>query len=205
MGIPKYSVNCAFKSTSGSFRSGLKMPSVRTSSLDQSKSSILKSGLMLRNTTSKALQNLFPKSAASIISRDVHDTTASYKKRPGFRRKRSEQHEQMTKNGYFSVNAVSSLKTSSSSNPSLKILFCSMPLPRATTWKSYMSPCKPKIFTRQKSSSTRTTTVKTSLTFCTLQPNTKSRVRLEISTSSEKERSSCGIARKWKAQTFLIS
>lgn len=59
------------------------------------------------NDITKRLQSLFPKAASpssALIHRDLHDSGVS-KKRIGFRKRRSEHHEQLTDNGYFNVMA----------------------------------------------------------------------------------------------------
>ena len=72
------------------------------------KNVLLKSSLMSRNTSSditKRIKSLLPKTASSVVAqRDIHDGS-SPKKRPNFRKKRSEEHEKLSQSGYFSVNA----------------------------------------------------------------------------------------------------
>lgn len=58
------------------------------------------------NDLTKRIESLLMRTTPSLLAhRDVHDTTSSPKKRPNFRKKRSEQHERLAKNGYFSVMA----------------------------------------------------------------------------------------------------
>jgi uncharacterized Rmd1/YagE family protein len=100
-----------FKSTV-SKGSDFKMP-VRTpftSNIEVNKSSMMKLNWISRNNSSdfaKRFQNLLPKYSTNVsASRETHDNAGTtIKKRPGFRKKRSEQQEQMAQNGYFTVNA----------------------------------------------------------------------------------------------------
>lgn len=67
---------------------------------------VLQSKWFSRNTPSDfimKLQRLIPRSPSAIqTQRDIHDIS-SLKKRPGFRKKRSEHQEKMAKDGYFNV------------------------------------------------------------------------------------------------------
>lgn len=81
---------------------------VRTPFININKN-VLQSKLISRNTSNdftKRIQNLLHKTSSnSLVHRKLHENASSPKKRPNFRKKRSEQQEQLAKNGYFSVNA----------------------------------------------------------------------------------------------------
>jgi uncharacterized Rmd1/YagE family protein len=66
----------------------------------------VKSNFFSRNSTTeftKRIQNMLPRTTSSLLAhRELHDA-ASPKKRP--RKKRSAEHEKLSQNGYFSVNA----------------------------------------------------------------------------------------------------
>lgn len=70
---------------------------------------VLQSRWISRNASNdftKRIQNLLLRTSSNdLILRNLHDNASSPKKRPNFRKKRSEQQEQLAKNGYFSVNA----------------------------------------------------------------------------------------------------
>lgn len=58
------------------------------------------------NDFAKRIQSLIPKQSTVLIQRDLHENSTVMKKRVGFQRKRrSEHHEKLAENGYFSVMA----------------------------------------------------------------------------------------------------
>lgn len=99
-------LRCLYKSTLSGESVKARIPVRTPFSIDNK--NVLKSLLVSRNSSSdltKTIQNMLPLTASSIIAqRELHDA-ASPKKRPGFRKKRSAEHEKLSQSGYFSVNA----------------------------------------------------------------------------------------------------
>lgn len=84
---------------------------VRTPKLLSQNNNILKLQQFSRNSSYvKKLQNVLPRTLNPnllVAHRDIHDSssTATPKKRIGFRKRRSEHHEKLTENGYYNVTA----------------------------------------------------------------------------------------------------
>lgn len=97
-----------YKSTVSGDNIAARLPVRTPFSLNINKN-VLKSELTSRNSSSdftKRIQSLLPRTTSSLSTqRELHDAATSPKKRPGFRKKRSAEHEKLSQNGYFSVNA----------------------------------------------------------------------------------------------------